>query len=715
MEMKKYFFTSVTFIIAVTLHAQTFQLVKDLAERRVPWLASSLQLSKINSENGNDVFELSSLGNKINIAANNANAAAMGLGWYLKYYCNKSMSHLGDNLSAPQQIPFIKNKVKIVSPFGYRYALNYCTISYSMAFYKWKDWERELDWMALNGVNLMLAPIGTEAVWQNTLMQFGYSQKETLDFLAHPAYLAWWLMGNLEGEGGKLSQGLVEQQKLLQQKIVQRMNHLGINPVLQGFYGMVPTTLKNKMKINVVEQGRWAGGYQRPDFLLPTDSFFTKMANVYYSEIKKLYGSNIRFFGGEPFHEGGNTSGIDVSHAAKIVQDVMLQNFANSTWVLQGWQGNPSDKLLNDLQKKNTLIIELFGENTANWEERKAYGGIPFVWCNVSNFGEKVGLYSKLQRFASEVYRAKNSSYGTYMKGIGIIPEGIYNNPVNPALMFELAWRKDSVVVSDWIKGYTKYRYGKADAAVQNAWKGLLATVYSSPTVYQEGTPESIFCARPALQNKPVSTWGTRKRNYDTKQFEAAVKRFVSANDVFKTSETFQTDKIDFVRQVLANKGDDLYLQIIESVKNKNETAFKKQSQLFLQMILMQDSLLSVNKYFRLNRWLQQAKDFGKMEYDKKQAIRNAKMQITIWGPQTNAATDLHEYAHKEWNGLLGSLYYNRWKLFFENELQKLQGKKTEEINFFEIEKQWMNKPDLYNTKSISPTQLQKIIAEILK
>ncbi len=64
---------------------------------------------------------------------------------------------------------------------------------------------------------------------------------------------------------------------------------------------------------------------------------------------------------------------------------------------------------------------------------------------------------------------------------------------------------------------------------------------------------------------------------------------------------------------------------------------------------------------------------------------------------------------------MLGSLYYNRWKLFFENELQKLQGKKTEEIKFFEIEKQWMNKPDLYNTESINPDQLQKIILEILK
>ena len=45
------------------------------------------------------------------------------------------------------------------SPFRYRYALNYCTYNYTYSFYDWNDWERELDWMALNGVNLMLAPL----------------------------------------------------------------------------------------------------------------------------------------------------------------------------------------------------------------------------------------------------------------------------------------------------------------------------------------------------------------------------------------------------------------------------------------------------------------------------------------------------------------------------------------------------------------------------
>jgi alpha-N-acetylglucosaminidase len=74
-------------------------------------------------------------------------------------------------------------------------------------------------------------------------------------------------------------------------------------------------------------------------------------------------------------------------------------------------------------EKENTLIIELFGENTANWEKRKGYGGTSFIWSNVSNFGEKNGLYGKLQRFLDEVFRAKESVYGANLKGVGIIPK----------------------------------------------------------------------------------------------------------------------------------------------------------------------------------------------------------------------------------------------------------------------------------------------------
>lgn len=38
--------------------------------------------------------------------------------------------------------------------------MNVCTFGYSYAHWDWKRWEREIDWMALNGINMPLAFVG---------------------------------------------------------------------------------------------------------------------------------------------------------------------------------------------------------------------------------------------------------------------------------------------------------------------------------------------------------------------------------------------------------------------------------------------------------------------------------------------------------------------------------------------------------------------------
>lgn len=106
-------------------------------------------------------------------------------------------------------------------------------------------------------------------------------------------------MGNLEGWGGPVSIDMMKQQAELQKKILKRMKELGIEPVLQGFYGMVPHDLKNKIsEAKVIEQGKWAGEFQRPGILDPTTKLFSKIADTYYTEMKNLYGEDIHYFGG---------------------------------------------------------------------------------------------------------------------------------------------------------------------------------------------------------------------------------------------------------------------------------------------------------------------------------------------------------------------------------------------------------------------------------
>lgn len=76
-------------------------------------------------------------------------------------------------------------------------------------------------------------------------------------------------MGNLEGWGGPMSDAALSQQAELQKAILKRMKELGIEPVLQGFYGMVPNALKDKYpNANILDQGKW-GLFLRPAILSP--------------------------------------------------------------------------------------------------------------------------------------------------------------------------------------------------------------------------------------------------------------------------------------------------------------------------------------------------------------------------------------------------------------------------------------------------------------
>lgn len=128
-----------------------------------------------------------------------------------------------------------------------RYYLNYCTYSYSMAFWDWERWEKEIDWMAMHGINMPLSITGMEVVWYNLLKRIGYTTEEINEFISGPAFMAWWQMNNLEGWGGPNPDSWYRQQEALQKKIITRMRELGIEPVFPGYAGMVPRNIGEKL------------------------------------------------------------------------------------------------------------------------------------------------------------------------------------------------------------------------------------------------------------------------------------------------------------------------------------------------------------------------------------------------------------------------------------------------------------------------------------
>lgn len=105
----------------------------------------------------------------------------------------------------------------------WRYHFNTVTFSYTAAFWTWDDWEAQIDWMALHGINLPLAWNGYEKILVDVLEEAGFSQADIATFLSGPAFQAWNRFGNIQGSwGGELSTSWIDGQFALNQQIVAR-------------------------------------------------------------------------------------------------------------------------------------------------------------------------------------------------------------------------------------------------------------------------------------------------------------------------------------------------------------------------------------------------------------------------------------------------------------------------------------------------------------
>ena len=170
-----------------------------------------------------DFFELSQQGKRVVVRGNTWVNVATGVNWYLKYYAGVHITWNNPKAKLPDVLPAVTQKERRETALKLRYDFNYCTFSYSMAFWDWERWQQEIDWMALHGVNMPLAIVGEECVWRNLLLRLGYSEEDVGRFIAGPAFLAWWEMNNLEGWGGPLPLSWYARQEKLQHQILGRM------------------------------------------------------------------------------------------------------------------------------------------------------------------------------------------------------------------------------------------------------------------------------------------------------------------------------------------------------------------------------------------------------------------------------------------------------------------------------------------------------------
>ena len=722
----------------------TYNEVYGIIERRLgedykEWF--DLEIANNPDGTGYDYFELSMVDGKVHVKGNNGVSLATGINHFLKYYCNVNISQVGDQVKMPAAIPAVDKTVHKETKAKVRYSYNYCTLSYSMAFWGEEEWRNELDWLALNGVNVVLDATAQEEVWRRFLGKLGYSHEEAKDFIAGPAYYAWAYMANLSGFGGPVHDSWFEERTELARKNQQSMLALGMQPALQGYSGMVPTDILNYAtgeyalsSNDVISQGEWCG-FTRPYMLRTTNAAFDKYAALFYQCQKEVYGDVSDYYATDPFHEGGNIADMNPRDISRKVLTAMLNADKDGIWIIQAWQGNPTTALLNGLDDvengaQHALVLDLYAEKDPHYNQTgNSYGDTnefddtPWVFCMLNNFGGRLGLHGHLDNLAEDIPAAMNNS--EHIAGIGITPEASVNNPVLYDFLFETVWQDDvendlqKINLSDWLDDYATRRYGAVSKSANQAWEILKDTVYKSDlNMLGQGAPESVVNARPALNITTASSWGNAIISYDKVKLEEAAELLLEDYNELKDSEGYMYDVANVLQQILANSAQEYHKKMAAAYNAGDLEEFEKYSGILMDIIDYMETVTGTTEYFLLGRWIEQAKALAKNadDFTKELYELNAKALVTTWGSynQTHGGQNLKDYSNRQWSGLIGDFYKERWKLWIEARTNQLKGESFTDVDdWFHWEWNWVRGNTEYPTEA-TPADLQTLGLEII-
>ncbi|XP_026736420.1 alpha-N-acetylglucosaminidase [Trichoplusia ni] len=619
-----------------------------------------LEIDPMWFKDNKDTFKIETYDRTLNIKASTGLAAVWGFNYYIKKYWKSQIEWQSKRIQVPMDIVEVNETV--VANDRFRYYQNVCTASYSFVWWNLDDWMKHVEWMALNGINLSLAPVAQEAAWQRIYLQLGMTQDQIDRHFTGPAFLSWLRMGNVHGWGGPLPNSWHVRQTEIQENVTRTMLNLGIVPVLPAFNGHVPVSFAklfpNSTFHRVEQWNKFGSEYCCGLFLDPSDPLFSRIGNMFLKEVTKGSTQLAHIYTADPFNEVklSEFSTAMVQETATKIFSTLSDFDKDAVWLLQNWMFVSAPILwpvkrvqafINSVPNGRMLILDLQSEQWPQYDLYEMYFGQPFIWCMLHNFGGTLGMFGNMVTVNRDVYEVRSRMNST-MIGVGLTPEGINQNYVVYDLMLESAWRKSPVQdLEAWVADYAERRYGCKDAG--EAWKYLLKSVYSFNGINRV-RGKYVVTRRPSFRIKP---WAWYK-SYD---LFMAFQKLLFATNCY--SDGYVIDLIDVTRQALQYRAEQLYINVVND-RYTNAFVFESSVNRFLGALYDMSSILSYSDQFSLRIWEEKAMELGNNTNEADLYAFNARNQITLWGPNG----EISDYACKQWSEVFDQYYYQRWSMF---------------------------------------------------
>lgn len=694
--------------------------IAGLARRLLGERADDVVIEPLPEDPAGSAFEAEASGGVLTVRGADGVAQASALHWYLKHACAQQVTWDSPGVEPPGRLPPLA-RTRRTTPFRHRYYLNYVTFGYSAAFWDWDRWEREIDWMALHGINLPLAATGHEAVRLAAYRSLGLDDTAALRWIGGPAHLPWTWMGCTNGWGGPLSEHWIDSHTDLARRILARERQLGMRAVLPGFAGHVPRELAGPGAHTVEWQGF------RTAVLEPGTDRFQEVADAYMREQARLFGTD-HHYAVDPFIEMVPPDGDPgyLRDLGAAIYRGMSATDPQAVWVLQGWPfhyhrhfwtAERVEAFLDGIPPDRVLVLDLWAEHAPMWLHNNAFHGRPWVWCMVHNFGGRPALFGDLGGLAGDVTEATGHPDRGRLSGLGMTMEAIENNPVVYELATDLVWQQPGSVAS-WVREYAYRRYGVRSAAAERAWAILASTVYGpgrtrstpSPLIARPKGAASPFrsqrLAGEALADAPeresanVDPDRDPSRLADLPLLAEAATALLDVAEQAGPAGPVGRDLVDLVSYVVAQQAREPIKAMAAALPADDRAALRAATAELMELIDDVDDLVATREDQLLGRWLADARRWGTTPDERDLLERDARLLVTVWGRQDSG---LHDYSGRHWSGLLTGFYRPRWQVW-AGWLDEQMGRPEPDVpglmrRIADFEQAWVDSRDSYPTE----------------
>ena len=646
--------------------------IYSLIERIAPDHLSEFIIEPLPNDENIETFEIEGRDGKIILKGNSTLAITRAFNYYLNNYCLTSVSwYKAEPIDIPSVLPKVPQKIKKQCRFEKRFFLNYCTFGYTMVWWQWEDWERFIDWMALNGINMPLAITGQEYVWQRVWRKFGMTDEQIRSFFTGPAHLPWHRMGNIDAWLGPLPQSFIDQQYELQKKILQRERSFGMTPVLPAFAGHTPRAITNKYpEVKLTNMGSYSvGDKYNAYFIDPMEPLFLQIQKEYISEQANCFGTD-HYYGTDPFNEMDPPSWEPeyLASVSRTIYKGMAEVDSEAVWVQMGWTfyydkkhwTNPRlEAMIKAVPKNKMMILDYFCEKKEVWRLTDGFFGAPYTWCYLGNFGGGTQMAAPLKKVSQLLTTTEKDDNRRQMVGIGSTLEGFGVNRFMFEWLFDYAWDTTATNVSEWITNYARIRAGHSDLVAEDAWRRLLNLTYDQQ-VSGVGLGNTLEM-RPRLEGNAYYT--RRGEVYDHQELADILAEMLLADSSTLSNPRYQYDLVMVCRQVLVNLTFNVRNKVFEAYKSKDIKMFDFYSSLFLTIASDVDRIVSTRDEFSFDDWILASHKFQATDATSSYFEKNAKVLVTTWGQKGNHLID---YAAKDFSGLINLYYKKRWEILFD-------------------------------------------------